>query len=62
MLTETNASWLISETIKALEIKTSMIFNSGFAKILFYHVFFFFFLIVDLYFSITGVTAQINTN
>ena len=45
LFTETNSSWLISESIKALEIKTYMVSI--------------FFLIIDLYVLITVVTAQI---
>ena len=44
--------------MKALEMKTSMLFNLVFA----YNTilcFFFFFLIIDLYFLIPAVTAQI---
>ena len=46
--------------MKALEIKTSTVFNlfSGSNTIL--SGFFFFFLIIDLYFLITAVTAQIS--
>ena len=44
--------------IKALEIKISMLFNLDFAKNTILSCFFFFFLIIDLYFLIAAVTAQ----
>ena len=45
--------------IKALEIKTSMLFNLDFANNTILSCFFFFFLIIDLYFLIPAVIAQI---
>ena len=39
---KTNSSWLIFESIKALEIKTSMLFNLDFANNIVYHVSFYF--------------------
>ena len=45
--------------IKALEIKTSMLFNLDFANNTILSCFFFFFLIIDLYFLIPEVIAQI---
>ena len=56
---KTNSSWLITESIKALEIKTSMLFNLDFANNTILLCFFFFFLITDLYFLILAVIAQI---
>ena len=47
------------ESIKALEIKTSMLFNLDFANKTILSWFFFFFLIIDLQFLIPAVTAQI---
>ena len=45
--------------IKALEIKTSMLFNLDFANSTILLHFFFFFLIIDLYFLIAAGIAQI---
>ena len=45
--------------IKALEIKTSVLFNLNFANNTVLSCFFFFFLIIDLYFVIAAVIAQI---
>ena len=45
--------------MKALEIKTSMLFNSDFCKHTILSCFLFFFLIIDLYFLIPAVIAQI---
>ena len=50
---------IITELIKALEIKTSMLFNLHFSKNTFLSCFFFFFLIIDVYFLIPAVFAQI---
>ena len=55
----TNSSCLIFESIKALEIHTSMIFNLGFANSTVLSRFFFFFLVIDLQFLIYAVIAQI---
>ena len=52
-------SWLIYESIKALEIKTSIVFNLVFASNTILSCFFFFVLIIDLHFLIPAVTAQI---
>ena len=46
-------------SIKALEIKTSILFNLDFANSTILSCFFFFFLIIDLYFLIPVVIAQI---
>ena len=51
-------SWLTIESIKALEIKTSMSFNLDFASNTILSYFFFYFLIIDLYFLIRAVIAQ----
>ena len=56
---KTNSSWLITESIKAFEIKTSMLFNLDFAYNTILSCFFFFFLIIDLYFLIPTVIVQI---
>ena len=45
--------------IKALEVKASMLFNLVFANNTILSCFFFFFLIIDLYFSIPAAIAQI---
>ena len=49
----------ISESIKALEIKTSMLFHLDFANNTILSCFFSFFLIIDLYFLIPAVITQI---
>ena len=49
----------IFESIKALEIKTSMLLNLDFANCTILSCFFFFFLIIDLYFLIPAVITQI---
>ena len=49
----------ITESIKFLEIKTSMLFNFGFANNIVLSCFFFVFLISDLYILIPAVIAQI---
>ena len=59
MFIKTNSSWLIFESIKALGIKNSMLFDLGFAKNTILSSFFFFFLIFDLYFLIPAVITQI---
>ena len=46
-------------SIKALEVKTSILCNLDFAKNTTLSCFFFFFLIIDLYFLIPAVVAQI---
>ena len=55
----TNSSLLILQSIKDLEIKTSMIFNLEFNNNTIASCFFFFFLIIDLYFLIPEVITQI---
>ena len=50
---------IIFETIKPLEIKTSMLFNLDFANSTILSCFFSFFLIIDLCFLISEVIAQI---
>ena len=45
-----NSLCLISESIKALDIKTSMVFNLAFANNTIFSRFFFFLLIIDSYF------------
>ena len=56
---KTNSSWLIFESIKALEIKNSLIFHLDFANNTILSCFVFFFLIIDLYFLIPAVVVQI---
>ena len=56
---KTNSSWPIFESIKALEIKTSILLNLGFTKNVILTCLCFFFLITNLYFLIPTVTAQI---
>ena len=57
--TNTSLSWLIFEHIKALEVKTSTIFNLVFAINTISLSFFFFFLIIDLCFLIHEVPTEI---
>ena len=54
-----NSLWLIFESIRALEIKTSMLFNLVFPKNTILSCFFFIFIIIDFYFTIPAVIAQI---
>ena len=58
MFIKKNSTWLITESILVIEIKTSMLFNLDFAN---YTISSrsFFFLIIDLYFLIPAVIAQI---
>ena len=51
--------WLISESVEALEIKTSILFNWDFPSNNVLSWFFLFFLIIDLYFLIPAVIKQI---
>ena len=48
----------MTELIGALQIKTSILFNLDFANNTILSWFFFFFLIIDLYFLIPAVIAQ----
>ena len=59
LFTETNSSWLTYELIKALEIRTSMVFTLVFAYNTLLSCFFFFFLIIDLYFLFTAIIEKI---
>ena len=58
-MTETNLLWQIYESIKTLEIRTSVVFNLPFLSNDILSCFFFFFIIIDFYFLISAVTAQI---
>ena len=58
---KTNLSRLIFESIKAVGIKTSMLFYLDFANNTTLSYFFLFFLIIDLYFLIPKVITQIFT-
>ena len=58
-LIKTNSSQVISESIKTLEIKTSMLFNLDFASNTILSRFFYSFLIIGLYFLIPAVIVQI---
>ena len=58
-LIKTNSSQVISESIKTLEIKTSMLFNLDFASNTILSRFFYSFLIIGLYFLIRAVIVQI---
>ena len=49
---------LIFKSIKALEIKTSILFNFDFANNTILSCFFFFFLTIDLYFLVPAVIAK----
>ena len=61
---KTNLSWLIFESIKALETTTFMLFNLDLAKdnILSCFFFVFYFLIIDPYFLIPAVITKIFSN
>ena len=55
--------WLISHSIKALEIKTFMLFNLVFDSNTILSCLFIFFLVIDLYVLVHAVCAQIfNSN
>ena len=56
---KTNSSWLIIESIKVLEIKTSLLFNLDFANNTILPCFFLFFLVIEFYVLILAVIAQI---
>ena len=56
---ETNSSWLIFASIKALEINTCMLFNLDFGSNIVLSRFFFFLLIIDLNLLVLATTAQI---
>ena len=60
MLVKTNSAWQIFESMKVLEIKTSMLLNLDFANNTVLLWFFLFFLIIDLYFLILAVIKQIG--
>ena len=55
---KTNSSWLITQSIKDVEINSSMQFNLDFDNDAILSCFFFFFLIIDLCFVILAVIAQ----
>ena len=59
LFTETNSSWLIYESIKALKFKTSIVFNLNFLDDTILSCFFFFFFMIGLYFLSPAVIAQI---
>ena len=59
LFTETNSSWLIYDSIKALENRTYIVFNLSFPSNTILSYFFFFFFIISLYFLISAVIAQI---
>ena len=59
LFTEQNSSWLIYESLKPLEIKTSIVFNLVFANNTTLLWAFLLFLIIDLYFLIPAAIAQI---
>ena len=54
-----SSSWLTLESIKALEIKTSIIFYLAFARSTILLCFFFFFLVIDLNFLIPAINTEI---
>ena len=54
-----NSSWLIFESVKALEIKTSILFNWDFANNTILACFFLLLLFIDLYFLIPANITQI---
>ena len=53
-----NSSWLIFVSIKALEIKTSVVFNLDFVSNTILPHFFLFFLIIDLCLLIPAIIAE----
>ena len=59
LFTDTNFSRLIYVLIKALDVKTSIACNLAFASSIILFWFLFFFLMIDLYFAIPVVNAQI---
>ena len=58
MFIKTNLSWPIFRSIKALEIKTSMLSNLDFADDIVLSCFFLLFLFIDLYFLIPAAITQ----
>ena len=58
VFTETNSSCQIYKLIKALDIRTSIVFSFSFPKNTLLLYFFFFFFTIDLYFLIPAVIAQ----
>ena len=59
LFTRTNSSWLINESVKVLQKKTSLLFKLVFAKNTILSCFFFFFLIIELHFLIPSNFVQI---
>ena len=59
LFTETNLSLPICQSIKVLKTKTSMLFNLVSADNYFLSCFFFLFLIIDVYFLIPAIIAEI---
>ena len=59
LFTETNSSWLIYESIKALEIRTSKLFKLSFPNNAIWSCFFFFLFIIYLYLLTSAVIARI---
>ena len=59
IVTKINLWCLLYESIKALEIKTSNVFNLAFANNTIWSWFFLFFLTIDLYFLIAAVSVHI---
>ena len=59
LFTETSSSWLIYESIKVLEIRTSMVFSLSFPNSTTLSYYFFFFYTIDLFFLIPAVIKQI---
>ena len=61
-LTKKDPPWLISKSLKALEIKPSKIFNASFASSRLLSSFFSFVIIIDLYFLFPGsITKKFNS-
>ena len=56
---ETNSSWLKYESINAVEIRTSIVFNLFFPNNTILSCFFYIFLLIELYFLIPSVITQI---
>ena len=59
IVTKINLWCLLYESIKALEIKTSNVFNLAFANNTIWSWFFLFFLTIDLYFLIAAVNVHV---
>ena len=59
LFTKANSSWLICESIRALDIRTSIVFDLSFLNNTILSCFFFFFFTIHLDFLITAMIVQI---